>query len=411
MSEIGLRKISNDLVMNSDSMHILLIPSWYKTPQKPHRGTFFEEQARMLQRKGHQVGVFYPRHHMQIGKNRTKRFEEQPKDWMDNGIPTWYSFSSSILPRSNRFNYYMASRKAAKKFRQYIDAFGKPDLLHAHATFAGGIIANYLSEKFSIPFVLTEHFTGMIDRPENSQMAEKRNPIQRVFATSQRNMIVSSYFKDALLKTYSLDGEKMEVVPNIVNPLFFENRVPKKSGHPFQFLVIGFLNARKNHSLLFEALAEVKKTHSDIQLRIAGDGALRKKLEAETVEKGIQGNVHFLGNIDRNAIKSEVDACHVVVSSSDLETFGVSLIEGLAAGRPVIATDSGGPRDIVTKKDGLLIPQQNPKALSEAMLKMIDTYDQYDQDTISKSCMDRFSEEAVCEQIVSIYKKVAYAAS
>ena len=80
-------------------MHILIIPSWYKTPQKPVTGTFFEEQVRMLQKRGHNVGVLYHQHNLRFLGNIRYKTDVLVNNFNDKGVPTYYSFSQSYIPK------------------------------------------------------------------------------------------------------------------------------------------------------------------------------------------------------------------------------------------------------------------------------------------------------------------------
>ena len=96
----------------------------------------------------------------------------------------------------------------------------------------------------------------------------------------------------------------------------------------------------------------------------------------------------------------------VLVSASNYETFGVVIIESLALGVPVISTNSGGPESIVTKDDGILIPPNDEKALSEAMNRMLVSIDRYNAAEIRHRCFARFSEKIVTKKLLHIYEEI-----
>ena len=80
--------------------------------------------------------------------------------------------------------------------------------------------------------------------------------------------------------------------------------------------------------------------------------------------------VEFPGLLNREEVRNIIQESHVVVSSSIIETFGVTLIEGMSCGKPVIATRSGGPEEFVTPEVGILIPTDDITALANAMKSM-----------------------------------------
>lgn len=92
--------------------------------------------------------------------------------------------------------------------------------------------------------------------------------------------------------------------------------------------------------------------------------------------------------------------------TSTYETFGVVLIESLASGRPVITTDSGGPRDFINSTNGIILKEQTPECLAEAMIQMMQNYKNYNQEQLSKDCRQLFSEQKIEGDIEQMYRKV-----
>ena len=100
------------------------------------------------------------------------------------------------------------------------------------------------------------------------------------------------------------------------------------------------------------------------------------------------------------------------VLPSRSETFGVVYIEATACGLPIIATDCGGPKEIVTPQNGVLIPMDDTDALANAILHMTAHLSDYDRQAIAADCQARFSPEVIAKQLTDIFEKVlaAYAA-
>ena len=149
-------------------MHILIIPSWYKTPQKPVTGTFFEEQVRMLQKRGHNVGVLYHQHNLRFLGNIRYKTDVLVNNFNDQGVPTYYSFSQSYIPKIStpcKIDILHASISAYKNYKKYVKKNGKPDLIHGHSVIWGGVVARYISKKENIPYFITKHYTGWIIEP------------------------------------------------------------------------------------------------------------------------------------------------------------------------------------------------------------------------------------------------------
>lgn len=386
-------------------MHILIIPSWYKTPDNPVLGTFFEEQARMLLNKGYQVGILFPDHIMSIDLSQSHK-KTQPLDFIDNGIPTYYSYTNSVIPRLRKINYWYACYQALKKYKTYTKLYGTPNIIHAHSTFIGGLVANAISKKYNIPYVLTEHYTGLIVRDYIWGDKTNKKLLETVFQQAKKVIIVSTFFKEELIKKYNISVENLEVIHNVVNPIFHETNIEKKKSNPFIILCVAFLLERKQHKLLFEAVEKLIQQGYNITLKLIGDGRYKNELMKDVELRGIKHVVIFMGNKTREVVKQELDNSHILVSASRFETFGVNLIEALACGRPVISIDSGGPRDIITKDNGILIKENSAQELVKAIKTMIENYDNYNQKNISNECVRKFSEDVIFEKLENIYKQI-----
>ena len=390
-------------------MHILIIPSWYKTPEKPVKGTFFEEQARMFQKRGHQVGVLVPHHNLQFLGNTRFRLETKINSFNDKGIPTFYSHTQSLVPKiqaPTKIDILQTSIAAYKKYKEYKKENGIPDIIHAHSVIWGGVVANYISRQEQIPYFLTKHFTGWITLPRRSNSKSYQKLLSHTISNSKKTFVVSSYYKEELTKKYQLNKNKLEVIPNVVNPIFYKNRCEIKIGSPVRLIVVAYFNEHKNHITLFQAVKLLKERGVKIELIVVGDGYYKKKLRSFVIENNIEKEIQFTGLLDRSEVVEAIKKSHILVSSSTFETFGVNILEGLAIGRPGVVLDSGGPRDIMRKKDGILFFKNSPEAFVNGIQEVIENYKLYNQNEIADSCDNRFGESFIYEKIYSEYSKI-----
>ena len=83
----------------------------------------------------------------------------------------------------------------------------------------------------------------------------------------------------------------------------------------------------------------------------------------------------------------------------------MAYIEALACGLPIIATDCGGPRDIVTQKNGLLIPINDLQALEQAIIQMSRNFNLYDKQSIAQDCQKRFAADNIAKYIAQILEQ------
>lgn len=390
-------------------MHILIIPSWYKTPNNPVTGTFFEEQVRMLQKRGHFVGVLYHQHNLRFLGNSRYKTDVKVDNFCDDGVPTYYSFSQSYIPKIDtpcKIDILQASMSAYKNYKKYVKKNGKPDVIHGHSVVWGGVVARYISKKENIPYFITKHYTGWIIEPRRFNSKSFIKLLIQTVANSKKTFVVSSYYKNKLLEKYALEKNKLKVIPNIVNPIFYINRSKIKIKEPFSLVIVAYLVERKNHIILFKAIKLLKKRGLFAKLTVVGNGTNENKLKDFVKKNGLEKEIVFKGLLSRHEILDVLKESNAVISSSTFETFGVNIIEGLAIGRPCVVFDSGGPRDIMRSKDGILVSENSSYAFANAIQDLYNNYNNYNQKEISDSCNFRFGENTIYRSLYSEYIKV-----
>jgi len=138
----------------------------------------------------------------------------------------------------------------------------------------------------------------------------------------------------------------------------------------FVWLAVGRFHVQKDYPNLLHALSRVTGKFNNMLLLIAGDGPLRPDMEELTKKLGLDERVRFLG-ICHN-VPELMNAADAFVLSSRWEGFGLVLVEAMACQLPVVATDSGGPREILNGGTlGFLVPPGDSEALAAAMMKMM----------------------------------------
>jgi len=126
----------------------------------------------------------------------------------------------------------------------------------------------------------------------------------------------------------------------------------------------------KGHRYLFRSIQLLKESAPEVRFVIAGDGEMRGELEQLAENLGLKENIYFLGfRKDVDNVYADSDA---IVFPSLTEGSPIAIIEALASGRPVVATDVGGISELVDDgKCGFVVPAKDPRALTEALLKLI----------------------------------------
>jgi glycosyltransferase involved in cell wall biosynthesis len=392
-------------------VHVLLVPSWYATPDNPVRGSFFREQAHALARAGHRVGVIAPEvrsiRELPAGLADTirgVRFED------DDGVSTYRVGGAQFMPGLAPLNDLAWVAAGRRLYARYVREQGTPDIIHAHAMFMGGIVGASLAQRGGVPLVISEHSTVYQRRPIPSfQIQEARTAL----AIAKALLVVSPQLGEEMERVLGSAAACAEWVPNMVDGAFLSAPLKGASpaGRPFRFLNVAFLHEKKAHADLLAAFAQSFAGDAGVQLRIGGDGPERDRLHALATSLGIADQVVWLGALSREAVLAEMSAADAFVLPSRIETFGVVIIEALAAGLPVVATRSGGPECIVEERDGLLVEPGDTAALGAAMVQLREHSADYDAANIRAHCEERFSERALVAKLDAVYSRAVGGAS
>lgn len=386
-------------------MHILIIPSFYPVKENNVSGIFFKEQAMALKKRGIRVGIVYSEKRS-IKKISIKGFlnnHYQSKVYVEDGIVTWRNHGWNIIPERTRLGATRWVKKTLKLVRKYINQQGKPDIIHAHCSLWAGYAAFLISKKYKIPYIITEHSSAFLNETITKW---QRRFVYDSFKNASAIISVSGALAQKLYDFVSDKSREILVIPNLIDVNFFTLPEERNDSQSFNFISIGGLNDNKGFDILIKAFAYAFKGKEHIFLKIGGDGKIKNRLVQLCKELGIEKQVIFKGKISREEVRQLMWDGGAFVLASNVETFGVVLIEALATGLPVIATRSGGPEDIVNEEVGLLAQKGDFKDLAEKMQKIYETRAVYDEKKLRLYIEKNYSEEVVTTKLIKIYKGI-----
>jgi glycosyltransferase involved in cell wall biosynthesis len=183
---------------------------------------------------------------------------------------------------------------------------------------------------------------------------------------------VSRNLRGFMIDVVGLRPDRIEVISNGIDLSRFAQSaqdLSRKSGG----VVIGTvarLTEAKDHGNLLRAFATVRKEVPDVRLLLVGDGELRQEVESLVSSLGLEDAVEMTGK--RSDIPQLLAGMDIFVLPSRREGFPVSIIEAMACGRPVVATDVGGVREIIDDGvDGIVVPPEDAAALAAAILGLV----------------------------------------
>ena len=281
----------------------------------------------------------------------------------------------------------------------------RPTIVHAHTGYPDGVAAAALAADLDVPLVITEHAT-FLDR--QLAIPEVRAAYVAAGRQAVRVLAVSAVFADHLRVVLPELADRVDVVPNAVDVGAF-TVADADERRPEELLFVGYLKEIKGIDVLLRSLARVRAVRPGATLRLIGDAAdptLDVRWRALADELDIRDAVTFDPPLDRAGVAAAMRRADVFVHASRYETFGVVAAEALAAGLPVVATESRGVPELLGDAPdalGAIVPKDDPDAFAAAVLRVLDRRADYDGHAIRASIVARVGGPAVAARLIAIY--------
>lgn len=245
------------------------------------------------------------------------------------------------------------------------------DIIHTHliqASLIGRFVANLLGVR---PLLSTRHFG--YDHKETGIMRR----LERLSAPMDSLILaVSEPVRDYVVFKEGCRSERVEVLHNAIDTRLFKMRRSSDAatGNPKTPVIgaVGRLHPQKGYDTLLEGALRVLREMPSSRFKIVGEGELLKPLQRRAEQLGISEAVGFMGQRPPAEIPDILAGFDVFVQTSNWEAFGIAIVEAMACGLPVVATNVEGVVDIIDDGvDGLLIPPKDPRALADRILRLL----------------------------------------
>lgn len=226
-------------------------------------------------------------------------------------------------------------------------------------------------------------------------------------------IVVSEGVKRFLIKTGGIPEKKIKKVYYGINPADIkidkERDIREELGIDKDAPLIGCIGRlveQKGHKYLIRAAKRVIEIFPQAKFFIIGRGKLEKNLKKLAQNNSLNSGIIFAGF--RTDIYSIIDKLDLIVMPSLWEGLGLVLLEAMALGKPIVATDVGGiPEVVENKKTGILVPAKDPNALAEAIINLLEDYSVAARmgEMGKASVKERFSSVKMVKEIELIYNK------
>lgn len=375
-------------------MHIMVIPSWYSSKSNKVHGSFFKEQFKALQNYGEKISVAYNEVWpiTKLGKINEKRkinFE------LEDNLKTYRYKDYNYFPK-NPLMFKSFNRRMDKLYKEIVKREGKIDVIHAHSCFWGGIAAAYISKKYNIPLIITEH--SSLKYAKYARESYKKY-IFDAYKKADILIAVGAGLKEEINEYVN---REIYIIPNMVDLNLFN--MDDNKNENFTFFSCAFLEDGKGMEDLIKAFTQAFKG-KNVLLNIGGDGSLRNTLNKLINSLDMNNQIKLLGALSRVQVSEEMKRCDVFALPSEHETFGVVYIEAMACGKPVIGADNGGAQDIIRDYNGIIAKKKDIQSIKNALIEIKENYNIYNKNLIRKKVIAKYSEEVLVEELKGVYKE------
>lgn len=307
-------------------------------------------------------------------------------------------FNSRVLKKNNQIK---DSKEVAEDLFDKIKG-NEFDIIHAHGMYEppAGLVAKLLSQKLSVPYVVTAHGSDI-----NLAMPKAKELYVDVLENAARVIFVSNALLNKA-KSFGYAGENSVVIPNGIEPDIFKpldkEKIKKELG--LSKKVVGFvgnlINVKRADKLpeIFSYISSIY----DAEFLVVGDGELRKGIENECKKRKLK--VKFVGRVSHEDVSYYMNAMDVMILPSRNEGFGAVVIEAQGCGVAVVGSSNGGIPEAIG--DGGIVVEEGEnfeKRLAESVVKLLEN--PIDGSYLRKRAMD-FSWENIVEKEINVYNEV-----
>lgn len=378
--------------MSNQKPHILILPKWYPNATDPQLGIFVQNHANLIS-KEFNTSVIY----ILSDPNIKQTFNiEHTQNKLVNEIRITFK-QTIFLKKIRQFIRYKKAQKIGLSLIK-----NTIDLVHVQVPIRPALLALKLQRKQSIPFLITEHWSGHL----NGEFNQLPKLYQYIYKIVLSKAALISVVSQPLAKNINqLTKQKAIVIPNYISNSKITGNKSKSTN--IEIVSVSDLNdSTKNIIGLLKGFKQAVNTNERLHLTIVGDGPDRVKIKQKATELNILNNVSFLGRKTQPEVQKLLHDYDFYVCNSNVETFGMTVAEALMAGKPVICTRCGGPESFVNSNNGLLVDINNEEVLSQAILKMANEFKNYEGSKISTSIKNKFGSETVLDQWRKVYYSI-----
>lgn len=326
--------------------------------------TSIEIFRQTLEKKGHTVYIFAPHG----PKNKKKEIKNE---------------KNVFRFKSTKYIWYPDCRLSFP-YSRILNRFSKLNIniIHSHTSFSVGLLAMYMSKKYSVPLLVTYH-TLFIEY--NHHMLMPKEYFKKFVKWSSKSycnacdlVISPTEIIKRELENYNVSTD-IKVIPTGIDLTDYHKIHTEEIIIKYDLdidreylITISRLDKEKNIPFLLEAFAEIHKEKPNIRFIIIGDGSNKKKLSKQAEELQILDKIIFTGYIDRKQIFPLLKFSKLFIFASKTETQGLVLLEAMSMKIPVVAVDAMGVSNVLENNAGGILSEEDVQVFVSYVLNLLD---------------------------------------
>lgn len=386
-------------------MKILTFTTLYPNAERPNHGIFVETRLRHLIASGAvQARVvapvpWFPSKNPRFGAYAA--FARMPRTEERRGIRITHPRYPLIPKVGMTVAPFLLAAAVRREIQRIIDGGFDFDLIDAHYFYPDGVAAVMLGEHFKKPVVITARGTDINLIPQYSL---PRRMVLWAARKAAKAITVCNALKEEMV---ALGADPAKILPlrNGVDLGLFQPvdraRMRQKLGmQRFTLLSVGLLEPRKGHELIIQAMPDMP----DVDLFIAGSGPDRQKLENLARSLGVAQSVRFLGPRPQQELREYYGAADALVLASSREGWANVLLESMACGTPVVASNVWGTPEVVASPNaGVLMKERTPQGIVEAVKALRNRYPSHEA---TRRYAEQFSWDATTQGQIDLFNSI-----
>ena len=407
------------IIKRSDTMQVLILAGYFPKPHNPAMGVWALEQAKALQRKGVEVVVISPTPWIPKVAGITFKLKEWasvPSEYSWDGVKTYYPrslyYPTGVIKKCYVQVPYIQYYPVQYTVRKLMLSKGmSPDLIYCHHPLIEGMVGLAIKEKYRIPLVVVEHcLVDVQSFLDHTALAKKA--YTHVLCKADAVIAVSKLLASRMEQFFANNPKTISVIENGVDiSKLPAQKMPKPSGYKDRkvILSVGWLEERKGHRILIQAIKKVLPLIPTIKCIIIGRGSQEDQLRGLINELHLQEHVEIVGNMPHSELMSFMSWCDVFVLPSWNEAFGVVYVEAMGCKTPIIGTKGEGIAEVIEEgKHGLLVKPRDVDSLVQALLTLLrnDGLARRMGEEGHKLVLGKLSWKANASNMISIFRKL-----